>query len=78
MRAGKGSDAIHPGSENVAVRPEDTLDLDLELTLQADLVTVPVLDPSGPILGDLTPSCVLRYLLDPPTCAVRKYLWVGQ
>jgi len=74
VRAAKGSDAIHPGSENVAVRPEDTLDLALQLMLQADLITVPVLYPDGRILGDLTLSCVLHYLLDPPTCAVRKYL----
>ena len=74
VRAAKASDAIHPGSENVAVRPEDTLDLALQLMLQADLITVPVLYPDGRILGDLTLSCVLHYLLDPPTCAVRKYL----
>jgi len=74
VRAAKASDAIHPGSENVAVRPEATLHLALQLMLEADLVTVPVPDLGGRILGDLTLSSVLRYLLDPSTCAVWKYL----
>jgi CBS domain-containing protein len=73
VRAAKAGDAIHPASEEVAVRPEDTLDLALQLMLQTDLISVPVLDADGRILGDLTLSCVLRYLLDAPTGTVRKY-----
>jgi CBS domain-containing protein len=72
VRAAKATDAIHPGSEKVAVRPEDTLDLALQLMLQTDLVSVPVVDDEGRILGDLTLSFVLRYLLDAAAAAVRS------
>lgn len=64
LRASTAGDAIHPGSDKVAVRLDDPLDLALQRMLQADLIAIPVVDDEGRVVGDLTFSRVVRYVLD--------------
>jgi CBS domain-containing protein len=64
VRAATVEDALHPDSQKAAVRPGDPVDHALRLMLQLDLIAIPVVDDEGHILGDLTLSLVLRYLLD--------------
>ena len=63
VRAGTARDAIHPDSQEVAVQADDPLDRALRLMLEMDLIAIPVVDDEGRILGDLTLSRVLRYIL---------------
>ncbi|MGC8837085.1 MAG: CBS domain-containing protein [Anaerolineae bacterium] len=64
LRASTAGEAIHPESDRAAVRLDDTLDLALQRMLQADLIAIPVVDGEGKVVGDLTFSRVLRYVLD--------------
>jgi len=50
----------------VSIRPDDPLDQALQIMLDSDIIALPVVDDEGRILGDLTLSDVLRYLLGPP------------
>jgi CBS domain-containing protein len=63
LMAAKASQAVHPGSQQASVRLDDQVDRALALMLQVDLIAIPVVDNTGYILGDLTLSQVLRYLL---------------
>ncbi len=63
VRADTARDAIHPGDEEVSVRPDDPLDQALQIMLDSDIIALPVVDDEGRILGDLTLSDVLRHLL---------------
>jgi CBS-domain-containing membrane protein len=63
VRAGTAMDAVNPGSEKAAVRPDDPVDRALQSMCEIDLVAIPVLDDEGRVMGDLTLSHVLRYLL---------------
>ncbi len=63
MRAGTAKDTIRPDSQEAAVQADDLLDRALRLMLEMDLLAVPVVDDEGRILGDLTLSGVLRYIL---------------
>ena len=63
MRAGTAKDVIRPDSQETALRANDPLDRALRLMLEMDLLAVPVVDDEGRILGDLTLSRVLRYIL---------------
>ena len=63
MRAGTAKDTIRPDSQEAAVQADDPLDRALRLMLEMDLLAVPVVDDGGRILGDLTLSGVLRYIL---------------
>lgn len=62
--ASTAQDAIHRGSKQAAVRPDDTVDRALRLMVDGDLIAIPVVDAEEHILGDLTLSRVLSYLLD--------------
>ena len=62
--AATAKDAIHPGSQRASVQLDDPLDRALQLMLDIDLIAIPVVDNEGRILGDLTLSHALRYLLD--------------
>ena len=64
LRASTAGDAVHPESDQVAVRLDAPLDLALQRMLQADLIAIPVVDDEGRVVGDLTFSRVLRYVLD--------------
>ena len=66
VRVGTARDAIHPGGEEVSIRPDDPLDQALQIMLDSDIIALPVIDDEGRILGDLTLSDVLRHLLGPP------------
>jgi CBS domain-containing protein len=62
--AASARDAIRPASQQTAVQLDVSVDRALQLMIEADLITVPVVDNEGCILGDLTLSHILRYLLD--------------
>lgn len=64
IRASTAGEAVHPQSGGVAVRLDEPLDLALQRMLQADLIAIPVVDDEGRVVGDLTFSRVLRYVLD--------------
>ena len=64
LRAATAHEAVSPGSQQAAVRLSDPVDTALDLMLQTDLVAIPVLDDGGRIIGEITLSHVLRFLLD--------------
>ena len=74
VRASLARDAIHPDSQKAAVQLEDPLDEALRTMLEIDLISLPVVDDAGRIVGEVTVSGVLRMLLDVgdetgPSCA---------
>lgn len=64
VRASTARDAIHPGSEGAGVRLDDHLDEALQKMLSVDLISLPVVDEAGHIIGEVAISAVLRMLLD--------------
>jgi CBS domain-containing protein len=63
MRAAVARDTIGPGTGNTAVRVDDSVDSALSIMLDLDLSAIPVVDVQGGVIGDLSLSQVLRYLL---------------
>lgn len=64
VRAATAKEAIHPGSERIAVRLDTPLEDVLAIMLDVDLISLPVVDEEGRILGDVGLTPILRYLLD--------------
>ena len=56
-------DTVHPGTGRTAVQFDDSVDCALSVMLDQDLFTVPVVDAEWRVIGDLSLSQVLCYLL---------------
>lgn len=63
VQATTAKDVIHPGSRDTGVRPDEPLDHALRQMLDHDIVSIPVMDAEGVVLGDITLARVMRYLL---------------
>jgi len=60
------NDLIRTDSHNAYVKPEDDIILALNLMLSLDLITVPVLDEKGKIIGDLKLTEILNKIIKSP------------
>ena len=63
IRVAVARDTVHPGTGKTAVRFDDSVDCALSIMLDLDLSAIPVVDAEGRVIGDLSLSQVLRYLL---------------
>ena len=63
IRAAVARDALHPGTGTTAVRFDDSVDCALSIMLDLDLSAIAVVDAERRVIGDLSFSQVLRYLL---------------
>jgi len=57
-------DTVHPGTGKTAVCFDDSVDCALSIMLDLDLFAIPVVDAEGRVIGDLSLSQVLHYLLN--------------
>lgn len=64
VHATTAGDIVHAGGAEVSIRPDDSLDQALRIMLNADIISLPVVDDEEKILGDLNLSDVLRHLLE--------------
>ncbi|GAB4524674.1 MAG: hypothetical protein Kow0047_34220 [Anaerolineae bacterium] len=63
MRATTAREAIHPRSDEAAVQLDTLLSHALRKMIDLDLVAIPVVDEEGRVIGDLTLSNALQFLL---------------
>lgn len=56
-------DVVHKGSSAAYVRPDDNVAKALDLMTKHDLITVPVVDARGRVMGDLTLLEILSKLV---------------
>ena len=63
VSAGKVGDLLEPGSEAAAVTLEDHMADALDKMTKFNLVDIPIINESGQVIGDLSISEVLSYVL---------------
>lgn len=57
-------DTVHPGTGKTQVRFDDAVEYALSIVLDLDIFAMPVVDAEGRVIGDLSLSQVLHYLLN--------------
>jgi len=61
--AAKAADLCDPLSHDAAVTPENTLAEALDKMAQFNLVDIPIVDPEGKVISDLSISEILSYIM---------------